>query len=99
MDKGLFFGRISADNAVRKQCKLNEYKLKQNFLWEIGEVEEKDIMAKLYGAAKLSNNKELVRRLDKRRNLKSMIANTIYCDIAYLLAGNTDTFKIVHKFV
>lgn len=53
---------------------------------EIGEVEEKDIMAKLYGAAKLSNNKELVRRLDKRRNLKGMIANTIYCDIAYLLA-------------
>lgn len=50
------------------------------------EVPEYEIMSKLYDFANLNNNKELVKRLDKGRTLTGRIQNSVYLDVAYIIA-------------
>ena len=45
-----------------------------------------DILAKMYDYANLNSNKELVRRLNKRRNLSTNIQSSVYEDAAYIVA-------------
>ena len=49
-------------------------------------VPEYHILSTLYDAANLNNNIALVKRLEQARNITTRIQNTVYLDIAYIVA-------------